>query len=140
MKRYINHTADAGLEIKCEAIEEAMYEAAMGLIELVYDNSNVASKVTKNISVTSPDTDILLHDWLAEILQNIVYEKFLISKIENIKISQEKHKWKIDAIISGENFSKTKHRYKSDVKAITYHQLKLRHENGKWTGRVIFDL
>lgn len=140
MIKYIAHTADAGLEVESDSIEQALAESAMGLAELVYDVPAVSPDTAQDICVTSPDTDILLHDWLAEILQKIIYEKFLIARIEDIMVSQEKHNWRVEAKILGQNFDRTKHKYKSDVKAVTYHMLKLQYENGKWVGSVIFDL
>jgi SHS2 domain-containing protein len=44
------------------------------------------------------------------------------------------------AMVRGEPFQKGVHVIKTEVKAVTYHQIEVRKENGRWRAQIIFDL
>jgi SHS2 domain-containing protein len=44
------------------------------------------------------------------------------------------------AVVKGEPFQEQTHVIKTEVKAVTYHQIEVRQENGGWRAQIIFDL
>jgi SHS2 domain-containing protein len=44
------------------------------------------------------------------------------------------------AVVKGEPFQEGVHVIKTGVKAVTYHQIEVRQENGRWRAQIIFDL
>ncbi len=42
--------------------------------------------------------------------------------------------------VYGEPFDPKKHKFRLEIKAVTYHQLTVKKQGDKWFGRVIFDL
>jgi SHS2 domain-containing protein len=74
--------------------------------------------------------------WLSELLYNFHTEKILFNEFK-IKTINENH---VYAEVSGENIDKTNRRLKREIKAVTYHGMKINHANGKWTAEIIFDL
>jgi SHS2 domain-containing protein len=44
------------------------------------------------------------------------------------------------AVAHGESFDPSRHKYNLEIKAITYHQVSVKEEGGKWEARVIFDI
>jgi SHS2 domain-containing protein len=44
------------------------------------------------------------------------------------------------AVVKGEPFQEGVHVIKTEVKAVTYHRIEVRQENGRWRAQVIFDL
>ncbi|RKZ30052.1 hypothetical protein DRQ27_05225, partial [bacterium] len=47
---------------------------------------------------------------------------------------------KLRAKVYGEPFDPKKHKFRLEIKAVTYHQLTVKKQGDKWFGRVIFDL
>jgi SHS2 domain-containing protein len=46
----------------------------------------------------------------------------------------------VQAVAHGETFDSSRHEFKAEIKAVTYHQVTVKEEDGKWEARVIFDL
>jgi SHS2 domain-containing protein len=44
------------------------------------------------------------------------------------------------AVVKGEPFQEKIHMIKTEVKAVTYHQIQIQRENGRWKAQVILDL
>jgi len=136
MIRHIDHTADDGYEIIADSLEELFYEAGYELLDMLYDRKTISEKDTKEINLESPSLDMLLHDFLAELLEIAQYELFPIKRIEILELSDQK----LRAKVYGEPFDLKKHMFILEIKAVTYHQLAAKKQGNKWFGRVIFDL
>jgi SHS2 domain-containing protein len=46
----------------------------------------------------------------------------------------------LKAVARGDIFDPSRHRFKTEIKAVTYHQVEVKEVDGKWEGRVIFDV
>jgi len=46
----------------------------------------------------------------------------------------------LKAVVKGEPFQEGIHVIKTEVKAVTYHQIYVKKENGDWKAQIIFDL
>ena len=136
MIRHINHTADDGYEIIADSLEELFYEAGYELLDMLYDRKTISEKDTKEINLESPSLDMLLHDFLAELLEIAQYQLFPIKRIEILELSDQN----LRAKVYGEPFDPKKHKFRLEIKAVTYHQLAVKKQGNKWFGRVIFDL
>lgn len=138
MKRYefIDHTADIGIIVYGESLEELFANAAYAMFEIVADLANVEEKISYQIQAKAPKLEELLIAWLDELLFDFsvklnLYNRFEISRLTETEVS---------AIVYGEALDKKKHTVHSEVKSVTYHQLKVEKANGIWQGRVIFDI
>lgn len=136
MIRTIDHTADAGFEVESDNLEALFSEAAYALLDILYDRNNISKKEARNVSVSAPAVDILLHDFLSEILQIAQYELFLIAEVVITEINDRR----VDAEFLGETFQRDRHQFLTEVKAVTYHQLAAEPRGDRWFGRVILDL
>ncbi len=136
MLRQLDHTADAGFELFCESPEEVFLEAAYAMLDILYDKDKVASEKTIKLEIKSTAYDLLLHDFLSELIQLTLYEHFAIREIRIDKIDEKA----IETRLIGEPVDTQKHEFKSEIKAVTYHLLCFEPRGDKWFGRVIFDL
>ena len=139
MKKFelINHTADIGIKVEGDSLKEVFKNLAVGMFEIMVDIKPKRGKsISDKIEITSPDLISLAHDWLGELLyifntKHIVFNKF---KINNIT------EFSLNAKITGELFNPEKHVIKKEIKAVTYHGLKIESKNNRWVGQVIFDI
>ena len=78
----------------------------------------------------------LLHDWLSRLLYRFLQEGFIAAVI-TIEDIDSTH---VRARLSGEKLDYKRHNFETEIKAVTYHQLSVACENGRWRARVIFDV
>jgi SHS2 domain-containing protein len=138
MKKYetFDHTADVGIRVMGRTLEEMFAHAAYALFDLLTDLKKVRQKISLEISVRGADREDLLVRWLSELLflcesQGYLFKKFSFSHLEPDFL---------EAIARGEFFDPARHRFKTEIKAVTYHQVEVREKDGAWEGRVIFDI
>ncbi|MBI4547709.1 MAG: archease [Ignavibacteriae bacterium] len=132
----LEHPADIGIEAHGKNLKEAFRHAAVALMSVIVDLSNVEARESREVELSSNDFEQLLVNWLAEVLyyydgQHFVGKEFTIKRFSSYKLT---------ATIKGEPFSDTKHRSKLDVKAITYHQIVVREDNQGGYVKVFVDI
>lgn len=137
MKRYeiIEHTADIGLRIFGHSQKDLFQNAALALFEQIADLSKVDKKKTISIELEAPDKSELFVSWLRELLYQADVRKMVFSYFDIMQIDE----FHLRGVASGEEIDLNKHIMKAEVKAVTYHQLKLENKNNFWTAEVIFD-
>ena len=138
MKTYelIDHTADIGLRAFGENLEELFRNGAIGMFEMMTELDKVALKVRKTVRLDEANVEDLFIRWLQELLfrfsvDHVFYRDFQFSEISEKGLS---------ATICGEPMDERKHVLKKEVKAVTYHGLKVTQNADGWTGEVIFDI
>ena len=138
MKRYevLDHTADIGLIVHGEDLKTLFENAGEAFFHLITDMRRVRRRVERKIEIKGESLERLMVDWLSELLylhdvENLLFKEF---KIESVGENGLK------AIVKGEPFQKGVHVIKTEVKAVTYHQIEVRKENGNWRAQIIFDL
>jgi SHS2 domain-containing protein len=77
----------------------------------------------------------LLFDWLNELLYAFESEKLLLSEFEIVIGEQE-----VQAICRGEPMDSARHEMDHEVKAITYHGLRVQQMTEGWEAEVIVDI
>ena len=66
--KYFDTTADIGIEVTSENIEEAFKNSALATLNLITDIEKIQNKISKEINITSEDEYGLLYDWITELL------------------------------------------------------------------------
>ena len=133
---FFDHTADIGMTAFGRDLKELFANSAEGMFEILGRASFFKPKEKKEIQVTSNNQEDLLHKWLAELL--FVFEKDKIFFVEfDIKSLSDKQ---ITALVKGESYLGKEAQIKTEIKAVTYHQFKVKKVNGRFEARVIFDI
>ncbi|KKO19211.1 MAG: hypothetical protein DCC43_05100 [Candidatus Brocadia sp.] len=138
MKNYIliDHTADIGIDVFGNSLQELFTNAAFALFDIITDLSNVEGKITCTVSISGIDKEQLLVNWLHELLylhdvKNLLFRDFCI-------VDMTDHQ--LNATVRGDVIRDDKHVIKTEIKAVTYHCLSIVQEGDRWKARVIFDL
>jgi SHS2 domain-containing protein len=136
MYRVFEHTADLGLRVEASTLEELLVEAARGLVSLVVANPDaVLPVVKKTYEVAGTEPDLLLFDWLTELLYTFDTERILFSQFD-IRLTPAG----LTATCRGETANPNRHRLEHEIKAITYHGLFVRQTNQHWEAEFIVDI
>ncbi len=133
----IDHSADMGIEARADTLEELMEALAEGMAEIICPPSTVAPQDRRTVAVVAEDLEAAAVDFLSAVLRLIQVERFMVAKITLREVSGNS----LAAEVAGESYEPGRHDIAREIKAVTYHQLKVvRGEDGRWFGRVIFDL
>ncbi len=133
--KYFNHTADIGLEAYGGETKEVFENAARGLFNLIVEPGEVELKEEVEVRVEAGDIEALLVEWLNELLYLFETKKMVFKDFQIEEISETALKAKA----KGEKV-KSNHEIKTQIKACTYHLLKVEKKNKTWHAKVIFDV
>lgn len=138
MAKYIliDHTADIGIDVFGDSLQDLFANAAFAMFDIIADLSNVKNKDEYRISVSGVDREQLLVNWLSELLylhdvNGLLFKDFTINNITDTQL---------DAIARGEGYKDGIHIIKTEMKAVTYHNLSIIKKDSQWQGRIIFDV
>jgi SHS2 domain-containing protein len=137
--RYIEHVSDAMVEAYGRTLGEAFAHSARALVNLVCNVSKVDPHEIVSIETTGFDRKSLLYNWLEKVLLVLLIDNIILAKFE-VKIKRHKDKYHLFSTCKGDNFLRQKHEYKVEVKAITYHGMKISDKKGKVIIRFLVDL
>ena len=133
---HFEHTADVGIAAWGDSIAE-LYEAlAEGLAEFICPRPTVSASQEREVAVQAEDAEALAVDFLSAVLNLIQTDRFMVAGVR-ITDADEHH---IVATLTGESYDPVRHEIHTEVKAVTYHLLRVAQEVGRWTGRVVLDL
>jgi len=131
-----DHTADVGLAARGDTLGELMEALAEGLSDVLCDRSRVRPTERRPLTVEAEDVEALAVDFLSAVLLAFEVDRFLVTQARVTKASETS----LTAELAGETYDAGRHDLKTEVKAVTYHQLRIARESGAWSGRVILDL
>ena len=135
MERYIliDHTADMMVKAFGSTLEECFANAAFALFDQTVDLSNIGTSEETAIRVTGIDDEDRLYSFLSEMLfiedaDNLILKEFEVSFDGEDVVCHAK----------GETLDRSKHRIRSEIKAVTYHMMEIDRETPSVT--VLFDV
>jgi SHS2 domain-containing protein len=134
--REIEHTADLGIEVEADTPGELFRCAGLALFSLMVSLEGVKAREVREESVGAENWENLLHDWLSRLLQRFLQDGFIAATITILDIDASH----VHARLTGEKLDYERHDFKTEIKAVTYHQLSVTCENDHWRARVIFDV
>jgi SHS2 domain-containing protein len=134
----IDHTADVGFRVQAPDLDELFAEAARALFSTLLENPEATVPIEQvEFQLRADSLPLLLVDWLRELLyvfdtQHLALWEFH-PRVNERRIA-------LTAECRGEPLDWNKYRPGTEVKAITYHGLKLEKQNGLWIAEVIVDI
>ncbi|MDH3353159.1 MAG: archease [Nanoarchaeota archaeon] len=132
--RFLEHTADVKFRATGENLNEMFISAAEALNETIRGDIKILEQKEKTFEIKEKDVENLLYNFLEEFLFLLDAENFLVSKIKSIEIKDNELK----CIVTGD--SAENYKFTNDVKAITYSNMFVREENGKFKCQVVLDV
>ncbi len=133
---FFGHTADLGLRVTARDLESLLAEAAHGLLAMLIDNpEQVQVTSTVEVKISGQDPAYLLFDFLRELLVIFDTRHLLLADFE-VEVSGNG----LHARARGEQLDPARHRLAHEVKAITYHGLKVVKTDDGWLAELIVDI
>jgi SHS2 domain-containing protein len=129
----IEHTADYALRIYGKNLHELLLNAAAGMNSLLSPEYSASDGVEeKSVKLDAIDAESLLVEWLSELAywaeaEMLVFQKFNLHSVSPTRI---------EATISGSRAAGLE----KHIKAVTYHNLEIKHTDEGLTATVVFDV
>jgi len=137
--KYLEHITDAYIEAWGDSLEEAFSYAGAAMINVMFEIKNIRGTSKTDFQVEGEDYLELLFNWLEEVLLLISIDNQVISSFE-IEISKLDTKYRLTAWGMAESIDISKHNYRTEIKGITYHEMEVLQEDGRYKVRFILDL
>ena len=143
---YFDVTADIGFYAYGNSLNEAYENAGLAMFNVITDISKVKKDESREFEIVSEDLVSLLYDYLEELLflQDTEFLFFSDFKVNIEKIvddeSSNLENYKLTCFACGGEIDWNVHSPKSEVKAITFHKMCVKEDEGIFKLRAILDL
>ena len=137
---YLEHTSDVKFLAFGKTLEDVFENSALAMFNVIIDTEKISGEVVKNVFLKSPDLESLIVDWLSEHLYIFEVEQIIFSKFHVDRIKKENCEYSITSRASGEKFYQKSHPFETEIKAVTYSQLKVEKIEDGWKVQVILDI
>jgi len=132
----IEHTADTGISIEAGDLADLFKTSAEGMFSLITDVEDISISSDFNLKLQEDSLEDLFAGWLKELLFKFDTQRFL-------PVEYNFHELKsnfLKATIRGGKFDLNEHAINMEIKAVTYHELKVQKTDSGWRAHVIFDI
>src|SRR5262245_27645014 len=136
MHETFDHTADLGLRIRAPDLESLFVESAQCLFEAILEDLGTIQSLRRvDVKLDKDEPEYLLFDWLKELLYHFDSEHLLFGRFE-VRVNEQG----VKGSAWGEPLDRSRHNLEHEIKAITYHGLKVEQTEDGWLAGVIVDL
>jgi SHS2 domain-containing protein len=136
-----DHTADIGLRIEADSLEDLFETAAEGLVSLVVTNPQSieadAGATSDAIDLVAEDPTELLLAYLSAILIRIETQHRVFTRSPVVLFGDGVG---LRAMLRGEAIDPNRHVLDHEVKAVTRHGAFIRREGDRWVAELVLDI
>jgi len=135
---FFEHTADVGAVVRGVTLPRLFENASRAMFDLICDRRSVRPRRTARIAVRGASLEDLLVRWLSELLfrletQGLLFSSFAVERVDRTSL-------RVRGVARGERIDRPRHTLKREIKAVTYHQIRLIRGRSAWRVRIVFDV
>jgi SHS2 domain-containing protein len=134
--KLIDHTADFGIHVYGADPEALFINAAEALFDVITEVEGLKSHDSCKITVSGDDWSDLMVNWLREVLYLWNGRERLVKSVHVNSLTENR----LSAKLVFDPFDPRRHVIKTEVKAVTYHQIQVKRSPSGWEARIIFDI
>jgi tRNA nucleotidyltransferase (CCA-adding enzyme) len=129
------HEADIGIRGFGQTAGEAFENAAKALFSVIVNVQAIEPKDKRSVTVSAPDRELLLVEWLNALLSLSDIERMVFSKFD-VKIEGAS----LTGTAWGERLDQERHEPNVEIKGATYHMLKVMEKDGRFVAQCVVDV
>jgi SHS2 domain-containing protein len=131
-----DHTADIGLVARGATLEALFINAARGMMHLLAGDVQVRPTRRLDVEVTAGDREALLVAWLNELLFHVATRRLVFGEFHVRELTDER----LRATVAGQPIDELTVPLEIELKAATYHGLRVEQTAVGWEAEVLFDV
>jgi len=132
----IDHTADFGIHVYGSDSKELFANAAWAVFDLITEIDQLTGLDSCDIEMSGDDWPDLMVNWLREVLYLWNGKELLVKKARITSLSETE----LTATLEFDPFNPDRHIIKTEIKAVTYHQIQVTGSSHGWEAMIIFDI
>jgi len=140
---FLPHLADARFRAYGQTLEEALANAALAMVSLMWEVEKVRPVKKEVIKVEASSLEQLTVKFLTEFLYLLDVKSFLLARVESIQVEEAQKDgrkfYRLEAEVAGDSASPEYEIY-GLVKAVTYNEMKIEKTDGLWLLEVVVDM
>jgi SHS2 domain-containing protein len=136
----IEHTADIGLKSHAATLPQLFANMAFGMYCLISTARTGTPTKSKKVTVTGKSLEELLVDWLNELNYLLSVHHYIATAFSDLVITLVDDRYILKAMLQGVLLQNYKKSLKTEIKAVTYHQLSVVAYERGYSTQVIFDI
>jgi SHS2 domain-containing protein len=130
--------ADCALEVEGRDLNDVFETMARAVAELIVDPATVAITVRREIALSAPSLDLLLFDWIAELIFLKDSERLVFAEV-SADVRAEPP-CRLVARVAGGLIDRERTALRADAKAPTLHRLGIERHGPGWWAHVVIDI
>jgi SHS2 domain-containing protein len=135
---FFEHTADIGALVRGATLPRLFENAAAAMFDLICDRRTVRPRRRLRVAVRGGSLEDLLVRFLSELLFRHETEGWLMSSVRVERL--DRRRLHARAVAKGEPIDRARHALRSEIKAVTYHQIRIVRGRSAWRVRIVFDI
>jgi SHS2 domain-containing protein len=128
----IEHTADVAIRVWGQDLVELFANAAYGMASMLADLEELVPTVSRTIDLEAEDVEILLVDWLSELLFLGERDNLVFARVDRLEVAPNR----LGATVLGGSVQEQRRH----IKAVTFSELDIRQTNKGYETVVVFDV
>jgi len=137
----VDHTADTGIVVRAESLPRVFEAAAAAMFDVMYDVTRVDPRgPVRRVELREPDLESALRAWLAELLSWSMAEGLAPGLFDVERVDRAGDGVAVEGSAGAEPLEPGRHRFETEIKAVTWHGIRVEREGEAWRARVIFDV
>jgi SHS2 domain-containing protein len=132
------HTADIGVRVTAASLEQLFAEGGRAIASLIVENPDaIELRQVATIELAAEDLEGLFVDWLRELIYRFETEHLLLREFV-IQLGDGQRRLRGEC--RGERVDWMRHYPGHELKAVTYHELRVVQTSTGWEASAIFDI
>ncbi len=138
--KLIDHTADFAAEIKGDKLEDLLYAGYNVWREMIAGPYSGAVEEEKTLEFSEGTFEELLVGFLSELNYLFLLNKWIPSRMEIVSFNTAGRHCDSVIKVHGSQYNRSSGVVKSEIKAVTFHQMEVKKINGKYITLLVFDI
>ncbi|PIS27887.1 MAG: hypothetical protein COT43_08190 [Candidatus Marinimicrobia bacterium CG08_land_8_20_14_0_20_45_22] len=131
-----DHTSDLGVIVRGKNLMELFQNSALAVLDIMSGSVPYGNSIVLSVNLQAENFELLLRDWLAELIFLSNDKKILFNSFNFQHLDQHSIKADLIGVACSSDFFSVK----KEIKAVTYHQLKIQHSKSGYTARFVLDI
>ena len=133
----IDHAGNIAVALHSATLPGLFADASAAFTDSITTLRVIEPKRPEEVDVDAPELDLLLVDFLSELLYRFDTRSWLTRDAE-VELHEKDGGWSLQGTLRGERFNPSRHAVKASIRAVTYQGLHVHQTDGVWTAQVVF--
>ncbi len=136
---FVPHTADVAVRVQAGSLKDLFATAAKALFAVLVAkkaNGPAAGLAELKIEKTGDTLEDVLKAWLDELLFEFQGNGRMLHRIKSLSVGEDA----VSACVLLCDFDRASYDFKDEIKAVTYHEMKIEKGRRGWQTMLIFDV